>query len=301
MPSLRRTLSSPSVRSSPYSNGSLAARGGGHRRSSGSETTNRRVLADIEWWKVTDGQCYADADQEQEDRNRGDQDIISLEVLLGTQVDNGVDHPLPTSLPWIPSFTTEVHHLTFCSSVSPDFRSYQLNLPPTEQFSGLSITPHTPTHRHHSLESSSSSLESTPEAAGSPLESLGLRLLDIDMGFPETPFPTFHLGKTSHTGTLTPVIPRAFSFADCLSMEDGQVNEYADFALSPLSSSPDFLNWGVEEVIITSKIIWRGPPIITISPAQPFHLIAALHQHHNVICLQASHQYTFSLHSHWAP
>ena len=111
MPSLRRTLSSPSVRSSPYSNGSLVARGGGHRRSSGSETTNRRVLADIEWWKVTDGQCDPDADQEPEDRNRGDNDIISLEVSMGsgTQVDNGVDHPLPTSLPWISSLTSEVH------------------------------------------------------------------------------------------------------------------------------------------------------------------------------------------------
>ena len=119
MPSLRRTMSSPSVRSSPYSNGSLAARGGGYRRSSGSETINRRVLADIEWWKVTDGQCDADADQESEDRNRGDQDIITLEVSMGsgTQVDNGVDHPLPTS-------TIEVHHLASYSKVGPNFRSY---------------------------------------------------------------------------------------------------------------------------------------------------------------------------------
>ena len=112
MPSLRRTLSSPSVRSSPYSNGSQVARGGGHRRSSGSETTNRRVLADIEWWKVTDGQCDLDADQEPEDRNRGDHDIISREGS-GTQVDNGVDHPLPTSLPWISSLTSEVYTFLF--------------------------------------------------------------------------------------------------------------------------------------------------------------------------------------------
>jgi hypothetical protein len=114
MPSLRRTLSSPSVRSSPYSNGSLVARGSGHRRSSGSETTNRRVLADIEWWKVTDGQCDTDADQEPEDRNRGDQDIISLQVSMGS----GVDHPLPTSLPWIfSSFTIEVHLPAFRSKL----------------------------------------------------------------------------------------------------------------------------------------------------------------------------------------
>jgi hypothetical protein len=119
MPSLRRTLSSPSVRSSPYSNGLLAARGGGHRRSSGSETSNRRVLAEIEWWKVTDGQCDSDVDQEPEDRNRGDQDVISLEASLGlgiriTQADNGVEHPLPAPLPWISSFTgssVEVPHL----------------------------------------------------------------------------------------------------------------------------------------------------------------------------------------------
>ena len=113
MPSLRRTLSSPSVRSSPYSNSSLLARGGGRRRSSGSETTNRRVLADIEWWKVTDGQCDPDPDQEQEDRNRGDQDIISLGLGIHiTQAGAGVEH-LPTPLPWI--FTEgsiEVHHLS---------------------------------------------------------------------------------------------------------------------------------------------------------------------------------------------
>ena len=123
MPSLRRTLSSPLVRSSPYSNGLLVARGSGHRRSSGSETTNRRVLADIEWWKVTDGQCDTDIDQESEDRNRGDQDIGSS---LGLDIHVGVEHPLPTTLPWISSFTgspIEVHHLTIHAQelVSPDF------------------------------------------------------------------------------------------------------------------------------------------------------------------------------------
>ncbi|KAF8809032.1 hypothetical protein BYT27DRAFT_7136596 [Phlegmacium glaucopus] len=228
MPSLRRTLSSPSVRSSPYSNGTLVARGSGHRRSSGSETTNRRVLADIEWWKVTDGQCDAGADQESEDRNRaGDQDVISLEVSLGlgihiTQVDAGVEHPLPAPL------------FSFTGG------SIERTLPPTEQFSSLSIAPHTPPHRHHTLESSSSSLESSPESAGAPLEGLGLRLLDMGMGCIETPFPTF-LDKHSRAGTL-PAITRAFTFADCLSMKDGQAIQYADFAVSPLSSSPDFLN-----------------------------------------------------------
>jgi hypothetical protein len=50
MPSLRRTYSSPTIRSSPYSR----SRAGGHqpRRASGSDTLGRRVLADIDWWRV---------------------------------------------------------------------------------------------------------------------------------------------------------------------------------------------------------------------------------------------------------
>lgn len=65
MPSLRRTFSYPPVRSSPYPtsspssalyNASRAQGGHGHRRSSGSDVSHRRVLADIEWWRVADGQ-----------------------------------------------------------------------------------------------------------------------------------------------------------------------------------------------------------------------------------------------------
>lgn len=72
MPSLRRTLSSPAVRSSPYpsssssSSSSAAAQrslANGQRRSSGSETYTRRVLAEIDWWRVTDGQHDVDADE----------------------------------------------------------------------------------------------------------------------------------------------------------------------------------------------------------------------------------------------
>ena len=71
MPSLRRTISSPSVRSSPYRalssplSSGLAQRNNGHgfRRSSGSDTTTRRVLADIEWWRIVAGQRDFEADQ----------------------------------------------------------------------------------------------------------------------------------------------------------------------------------------------------------------------------------------------
>ena len=150
MPSLRRTLSSPSVRSSPYSNGLLVARGSGYRRSSGSETTNRRVLADIEWWKVTDGQCDADSDQEPEDRNRGDPDI-DVSLVLGipiTHADNGVEHPLPS----ISAFTASsievyISSRTLCSKVGlltlfvlfsiPQNSSPLCQSPPTRRHTGI--------------------------------------------------------------------------------------------------------------------------------------------------------------------
>ena len=64
MPSLRRTLSTPAVRSSPYSTSSSTTRQT-PRRSSGSETAGRRVLADIDWWLVTEGQ--SDHDEETND------------------------------------------------------------------------------------------------------------------------------------------------------------------------------------------------------------------------------------------
>jgi hypothetical protein len=65
MPSLRRAFSSPSVRSSPYSTSSSSRIGARtRRRSSGTETSSRKVLADIEWWRVLDGQRAVDLDQE---------------------------------------------------------------------------------------------------------------------------------------------------------------------------------------------------------------------------------------------
>ncbi|KAF8163614.1 hypothetical protein B0H34DRAFT_795301 [Crassisporium funariophilum] len=235
MPSLRRTASSPAVRSSPYSTGVVAARGHGNRRSSGSETTSRRVLADIEWWRVTDGQCDSGSDQESEDRNRGNQVIVPFDVSPGSGihisgVDAGVEYPSTLPLPWIPSLAVEGPTETSSHAL------------PTEQFSGLSIAPHTPRHRHHNLESSSSSLESTPEAAEIPLEGLGLRMLDMDMGFSEASLTPLPLHRRSRYSALSPVLARSFSLPAYLSMKDDRATQYADFAVSPLSSSPVFLN-----------------------------------------------------------
>lgn len=59
MPSLRRTSSHPSLRSSPYGPTQRTQHPYPHRRSSGPEPPRRRVLADIDWWTVSDGQVPA--------------------------------------------------------------------------------------------------------------------------------------------------------------------------------------------------------------------------------------------------
>lgn len=59
MPSLRRTSSHPTLRSSPYGPTQRTQHPYPHRRSSGPETSRRRVLADIDWWTVSDGQVPA--------------------------------------------------------------------------------------------------------------------------------------------------------------------------------------------------------------------------------------------------
>ena len=123
MPSLRRTVSNPPVvRSSPYSTAVLSARGGGHRRSSGSDTSTRRVLADIDWWKVTEGQCDSTFE---EDRNRGVADLPQLEVTLGlgipvTHVDEGVDHL--SSLPSFPTTANGSVEVNICARSVEDAR-----------------------------------------------------------------------------------------------------------------------------------------------------------------------------------
>lgn len=115
MPSLRRTISSPSVRSSPYrtslssaiNGGPSRIQGHGQRRSSGSETVSRRVLADIEWYRVAEGQRDLEAEQELEERDQNqahEQGQVVHEHLGHTTFsvaadDPGVEHPSGQS-PW---------------------------------------------------------------------------------------------------------------------------------------------------------------------------------------------------------
>ncbi|KAI5124569.1 hypothetical protein M0805_003089 [Coniferiporia weirii] len=87
MPSLRRSVSSPMVRSSPYPLAlslSAAASAPGtanpsnrpRRVGSESDAGRRRVLADIEWWRVLDGQ------QSEEDQSQ-----LVADIDVGTEVE----------------------------------------------------------------------------------------------------------------------------------------------------------------------------------------------------------------------
>ncbi|KAJ7582965.1 hypothetical protein C8J56DRAFT_1055982 [Mycena floridula] len=224
-PSLRRTVSSPMVRRpSPYpsslsvsSSGgpALRSQGNGHRRSSGSETMSRRVLADIEWWIVAEGQRDLDVERGAEEP-RQDQDHDLGQVLTTATVtasSNGGGGAVDSGISWLDYFES-----------SPVLYTSQL-------------VPQTPPRRGHSLESSTSSLESTPEAAEGPIEGMrrNMQYLDLDgQGSPRPP-----LVRRSCSETLSPM--RDCSFLDYLS-ETGP-NHYADFAVSPLSShSPAIFN-----------------------------------------------------------
>ncbi|KAG5726165.1 hypothetical protein E4T56_gene2052, partial [Termitomyces sp. T112] len=195
MPSLRRSISSPAVRSSPYPalssavSGGLGARSSGRRRSTGSETSTRRVLADIEWWKVVDGQRDADADQESDEPNRDQapdspsglgsalEELLNTSVLFGAGI--GAEHTLMIPL-----------------AVSSYESSQAL---PINEFAALSISPQTPTRRGHTRTSSASSLDSTPEAAQpATFEGLRLSIPDAESETLELPnFPILQRGTTA--------------------------------------------------------------------------------------------------------
>ncbi|KAI0819529.1 hypothetical protein BC628DRAFT_1332549 [Trametes gibbosa] len=187
MPSLRRTLSSPSVRSSPYGNPSSSANANVRvtraanpqpRRSSGSDTANRRVLADIDWWLVHDSQRGFAAHHP-----TGEEDSDDQGAAENVRVRHGVantlpEHPLPPPSPVADSapFSAGPAASSFEGDllsnplwdVSTDDGSFGLSSPeplsPFTPFASLSLRPRTPLRRHASV-SSQSSVESSPDDA----------------------------------------------------------------------------------------------------------------------------------------
>lgn len=103
---------------------------------------------------------------------------------------------------------------------------------PTEQFATLSITPHTPPRRSRGAESSSSSLEATPEG---PPRRLRLGITDLNLGLFDASGPVLPSYRRGRAAPVPPV--RSFSFADVFSLHNDAPGHYADFSISPLSSS----------------------------------------------------------------
>ena len=104
MPSLRRTTSSPSVRSSPYPTSlSLAARNPVPRRASGSDVSSRRVLAEIDWWRVEEGQKELAAGEEEAPSPSDDVPTVGVALSgpLGLSSEPS-DRPVTPVLPVVP-------------------------------------------------------------------------------------------------------------------------------------------------------------------------------------------------------
>ncbi|KAI6099910.1 hypothetical protein EDD16DRAFT_497171 [Pisolithus croceorrhizus] len=192
MPSLRRSASSPSVRSSPYplslsSAASSRARTAGQqpRRSSGSDVSERRVLADIEWWKVADGQCPPTPD--------GDQG----EAQPTTRVSTGEVATLsaggsPESLHIIlPLYSSELSQPAALDEYIPLVES--------------------PTGHGHGRDSSLSSVVSSPEIATPPLQAVDLDVVSpvSDLDSPASELPWMGIGIRPLS---LPLPFRSFSF-----------------------------------------------------------------------------------------
>ncbi|KAG2157444.1 hypothetical protein DEU56DRAFT_906087 [Suillus clintonianus] len=225
MPSLRRSFSSPSVRSNPYptslSNGSVSnarprVAGHGFRRSSDSETTERRVLADIEWWRVSDGQCDLNTVQDQAEPDQDVQDGVYVSAG-GAITLSASDSPQTP-----PLMLHDLPPIDFAQSI------------PMSQFAALSIAPHSPTSRRHGRNSSFSSLESTPEMPETPLESICFSMIDVDAGSHDLQLPSeFALPPTSVISRPSFALFEmcTYSFADSRDF-GGDVHQFADGASS---------------------------------------------------------------------
>ncbi|KAL1944704.1 hypothetical protein VTO73DRAFT_3134 [Trametes versicolor] len=186
MPSLRRTLSSPSVRSSPYAYPSSSANANVHatraanpqpRRSSGSDTGSRRVLADIDWWLVHDTQRDFVADPVGTEEDPDDQGAAE-----NVQLRHGAPNVLPEDDVAIPPPVAAPAAAISAGSAMGGFEGddllssplwdvstdddsfgmgYPESMPPLPHFASLSVAPRTPLRRHASV-SSQSSVESSP-------------------------------------------------------------------------------------------------------------------------------------------
>ncbi|THU85652.1 hypothetical protein K435DRAFT_805735 [Dendrothele bispora CBS 962.96] len=235
MPSLRRTVSSPAVRSSPYPSTAPSAaqrvHGNGHRRSTGSEIVSRRVLADIEWWRVADGQRDLEAEQELEDANN---DREPSPIRTNEELAPAIGFSAPSDIAGVERPFTPAWSSIILASMSEDI--------PLHHFSASSVVPRTPPRRGHSLESSTSSLESTPEVpTEGPIEGIRLGMEYLDLVADDFLPPSRVLRNTNNENPRSLDASQRRSLVDLLPSPPSA--DYADYVVSPLSShSPQFCN-----------------------------------------------------------
>jgi len=199
MPSLRRALSTPSVRVSPYpsilTSRSQRSHPHGHRRSSGSDLTARKVLGDIDWWRVADGQREKNGEEEAggEGEEEGDEGTGEVSVIDADPASAVPPHTPVAQL--AAADHSENASVGIGRPSTPDVGVRIFGLGYNSPQSTIATTPRTPTRRTVS-ESSVSSLESTPEVLRTPpLE----RLSFADLGFadpgPGIPFSQMRLAS----------------------------------------------------------------------------------------------------------
>ncbi|EJD05864.1 uncharacterized protein FOMMEDRAFT_18106 [Fomitiporia mediterranea MF3/22] len=167
MPSLRRTVSesATSVRTSPYPSAlSLSAAGALNAgiptrpRRTGSETSGRRVLADIEWWRILDGQQEEDNDNANVNENDLER-VNTLQLgLVETLQESTGEHAAAAAVMDAVDDDTALR----VSDASQGASSL------TTPFAAMSISPvppMTPPRSRAASEESTSSVESTPESS----------------------------------------------------------------------------------------------------------------------------------------
>ncbi|KAF8643867.1 hypothetical protein AX16_008883 [Volvariella volvacea WC 439] len=237
MPSLRRTVSSPAVRTSPYKpflsnptypTSATRTQGPSPRRSSGSDVANRRVLADIEWWKVVDGQCHLDTNRSEDENHALERDelgqrLVEDALLNGAQLVNAdigtrTDPDAPPEPLAMDTTSAEASPLMTPVGASPQmsFRRHQTE--PALVFATCSDEP-------------------TPE----PSISLGDATFDIpDLEFdPEFILPKFSLPSAVEHSKDPFLFESAFDAPEFLSYDD-DLNHLQDFAPSFVSYSTGF-------------------------------------------------------------
>ncbi|KAL1738559.1 hypothetical protein HDZ31DRAFT_50801 [Schizophyllum fasciatum] len=190
--------------------------GGAPRRASGSETIGRRVLADIEWWRV-DANPGAVGAMDGVDENlatASDEPLVAQVVRTG----DGQAHTEP-AVGFAPGGESPI-------------------VATTAQFAALSITPHSPSRRH-GQDASFSSVETSAEGRATDD--------DVDMSDgtatePDdfVPMP-FVLPEEPERAVRAPLLAiRVHSFSDvpslCVDHVRDMEDPFADWAVSPLSS-----------------------------------------------------------------